>query len=192
MEKKTDLRILKTYKALTETFLQMLGEKRFEDITVNELCERAMVRRATFYKHFADKYEFFAFVIRELQTQFDAQSQPYLDRSKPQSFYLAIIRNVLDFLKVNDKLVQTVLGSKMLPTLLDILAEQITLDITQKLKDDVKNGATLPAVPEIMATFFTGALIHTVKWWVTRKVRMPEEKLIAQLTMLLSAFPANS
>ena len=65
MEQKMDLRIRKTYKALKDTFLELLSEKKFEDITVNELCERAMVRRATFYKHFADKYDFFAFFIRE-------------------------------------------------------------------------------------------------------------------------------
>ena len=27
----------------------------------NELCDEAMIRRATFYKHFADKYDFFFF-----------------------------------------------------------------------------------------------------------------------------------
>ena len=61
-----DLRVLKTYKSLYEAFFKMLEEKKFEDITVNELCERAMVRRATFYKHFADKYEFFAFFVNPI------------------------------------------------------------------------------------------------------------------------------
>ena len=43
MEQKMDLRVLKTYKSLYEAFFKMLEEKKFEDITVNELCERAMV-----------------------------------------------------------------------------------------------------------------------------------------------------
>ena len=42
MEEKTDLRILKTRKALSDAFLVLLCEKRFEDITVSELCDRAM------------------------------------------------------------------------------------------------------------------------------------------------------
>ena len=65
MEKKVDLRILKTHKALCETFSTLLEEKKFEEITVNELCQRAMVRRATFYKHFADKYEYFASLVEK-------------------------------------------------------------------------------------------------------------------------------
>lgn len=35
----------------------MLAEKDLEAITVTELCNRAMINRATFYKHYVDKYE---------------------------------------------------------------------------------------------------------------------------------------
>jgi len=187
MEQKTDLRIVKTYKALTSSFWQMLNEKRFEDITVNELCERAMVRRATFYKHFADKYEFFAFVIRTKQAEFDAQVQNQLDNTRSQSFYMGIIQRTLDFLNSNEKLVQTVLESEMLLTVMDILSRQITADIKQKLKEDAQNGAPLPASPPVMAQFFTGALLYTVRWWITQK-QVSEAQLMEELTSLLRAF----
>ena len=135
MEQKTDLRVIKTYKALTDAFWQLLSEKKFEDVAVNELCDRAMLRRATFYKHFADKYEFFAFVVRGKQAEFDAQIRKQTDDSHQQSFYLGVIQHTLDFLNSNEKLVQTVLESEMLPTVMNILSRQITLDITQKLKE---------------------------------------------------------
>ena len=70
MEKDTDLRIQKTYLALQNAFVALLEEKRFEELTVNELCDRAMIRRTTFYKHFGDKYEYFAFYIREMVSTF--------------------------------------------------------------------------------------------------------------------------
>ena len=76
MEQKTDLRIQKTYRALTLAFFQMLGEMRFEDIRVSELCERAMIRKSTFYKHFGDKYELLAFIVRQEQEKFNAASDP--------------------------------------------------------------------------------------------------------------------
>ncbi len=167
----------------------MLKLVRFasEDITVNELCDRAMVRRATFYKHFADKYEFFAFVIRTKQEEFDASSQPHSDQAHPQSLYLDIIKNNLDFVNSNKKLVQTVLESKMLPTLLDILSEQITMDVTRKLKADAQNGVRLKASPQVMAQFFTGALVYTVKWWVGQK-RVSQAELMEELASLLNTF----
>ena len=63
MEQKMDLRIRKTYLALHSAFTQLLEERKFEDITVNELCDRAMIRRTTFYKHFADKFDYFSLII---------------------------------------------------------------------------------------------------------------------------------
>ena len=187
MEQKTDLRIIKTYKALTDAFWQVLSEKKFEVITVHELCERAMVRRATFYKHFADKYDFFAFVIRAKQAEFDAQIRQHLGKSQPQSFYIGIIKHTLDFLNSNKKLVQTVLESDMLPTVMDILSRQITLDITQKLKEDAQNGVAHPALPQVMAQFFTGALLYTARWWVAQK-KVSEAQFIEELTSLLNTF----
>lgn len=187
MEPKTDLRIIKTHKALSDAFWQMLGEKKFEEITVHELCDRAMVRRATFYKHFADKNDFFAFLIRAKQAEFDAQIQKDIDKTRPQSFYLGIIQRALDFLNSNKKLVQTVLESNMLPTVVDILSKQISLDISQKLKEDAKNGVPLPASPQVMAQFFTGALVYTMMWWVTQK-KVSEAQIMKELTSLLPAF----
>ena len=187
MEQKYDLRVIRTYKSLTEAFLQLMSEKHFEDITINELCERAMIRRTTFYKHFADKYEFFRFFIRQLQTDFDATSTFSSDYEDPQAFYISITRHLMDFLKEHEKFVHMVLGSDLLPTLLDILSEQIAFDITEKIKIAMKKGINMPASPEIAASFFTGAIIHTIRWWLMGKKQLSEEKLIEEVEKILFA-----
>ena len=70
-----DLRIKKTYRALFDAFTELLEEHRFEDLTVAMLCDRALIRRTTFYKHFRDKNDYFAFYIDELMTGLP-QKQP--------------------------------------------------------------------------------------------------------------------
>lgn len=50
-----DPRITRTHKLLLDAFLEILAEKRFEDITIQEITARATVNRATFYAHFPDK-----------------------------------------------------------------------------------------------------------------------------------------
>ena len=52
---KEDLRVVRTKKLLTDSLKNLLQEKSFDKITVNDICERAMVHRATFYNHFNDK-----------------------------------------------------------------------------------------------------------------------------------------
>jgi AcrR family transcriptional regulator len=182
-----DLRIQKTYMALTSTFFELLEEKRFEDITVNELCERAMVRRATFYKHFGDKYEFFTFFIREIQEEFDREIADSPDINTPIDFYINIVHRVMKFMKEKDKLLQSLLKSGCLPDLLRILSEQVEFDILQKLKADEENGHKLIADPEVMAHFFTGAILETLQWWLTQKKPLPQERIEEQILSMMRA-----
>jgi AcrR family transcriptional regulator len=51
-----DLRVRRTHKLLWEALMAELSEHPFEEISVKDICERAMVHRTTFYKHYEDKY----------------------------------------------------------------------------------------------------------------------------------------
>ncbi|MFI3377594.1 TetR/AcrR family transcriptional regulator [Mammaliicoccus sciuri] len=53
---KWDLRVQKTNKLLHTALLHLLNQYQFEDITVQMICNEAMVHRTTFYAHFQDKY----------------------------------------------------------------------------------------------------------------------------------------
>ncbi len=53
---RVDPRTRRTRQLLIDAFLGLLAERRFEDITVQEIARRATINRATFYAHFADKY----------------------------------------------------------------------------------------------------------------------------------------
>ena len=52
-----DLRVRRTHKLLWEALLILMAEQAFETISVKEICDRAMVHRTTFYKHYEDKYD---------------------------------------------------------------------------------------------------------------------------------------
>lgn len=164
-----------------------MSEKHFEDITINELCERAMIRRTTFYKHFADKYEFFRFFIWRLQTDFDTINPASADYNDSKSFYISIIRHLIVFFREHEQVVQNALSSNLMPTLLDILSEQITSDIAEKVKASIKKGINVPASPDITACFFSGAIMHTIRWWLMQKKQISEETLIEEVEKILSA-----
>lgn len=57
MEKKLDLRVQKTRSALLNALYDLMSQKSLDDITVTKICEKAVIRKATFYKHFSDKTE---------------------------------------------------------------------------------------------------------------------------------------
>lgn len=181
MEKPLDLRIQKTYKALIDAFLQLLQTKRFENITINELCELAMVRRATFYKHFADKYEFFTFFVQWIQNEFRNRFAHKEQDRNGVSPYIDIIRFALDFLDENETLVHSVMESNAFPLLLDLISEQIILDVKERLQTDQNNGKELFLSPELMAFSYTGALLNILRWWIGHKNQMSKEEIVAQI-----------
>lgn len=56
-EDKTDPRVLRTRKLILDAFQALIYTKEIKDITVRDVTERATINRATFYAHYADKYE---------------------------------------------------------------------------------------------------------------------------------------
>jgi len=56
---KTDRRILRTRNLLGDALVALLHERNFEDITVQDVLDRARVGRSTFYAHFSDKDDLF-------------------------------------------------------------------------------------------------------------------------------------
>lgn len=188
MEKAQDLRIIKTHMALSKAFLEMLKEKRFEEITINELCERAMVRRATFYKHFADKYEFFSFFVNEIQKQFEAENLALQTEINPRTYCLSMTRKLVEFLVANSDVVNCIINSNMASVLLDLLSEQISATLKSHLKESIELGYQLPASPDILATFYAGGLLRVLHRWLTQKRTIPEQDLLAEIEKLLIAF----
>lgn len=57
IDENTDPRIRRTRGYIQGAFRELLNEKGFKSITVREITERAEVNRATFYAHYADKYD---------------------------------------------------------------------------------------------------------------------------------------
>lgn len=53
MERETDRRIRKTKNSIRESFMELIMEKNFSEITVKEIASRADISRRTFYMHYS-------------------------------------------------------------------------------------------------------------------------------------------
>jgi AcrR family transcriptional regulator len=54
---KVDPRVKRTRKLLQQAFQELMTERGFQDISVQDITDRAEINRATFYAHFEDKYD---------------------------------------------------------------------------------------------------------------------------------------
>lgn len=185
MEKKTDLRIERTYLFLHNAFTSLLEEKRFEDFTVNELCERAMIRRTTFYKHFADKYEYFSFYMKEICTSFQNQLPSEIQTDDVNAYFLHMCRELLHFLNTHETLVRNVANSNLFPVLLDSLSQQIMSDTLHVLKKTKSSQEMSSQQMEGIAAFYSGGLLNTLRLLLKQGKSFDEEQLIKILSLFL-------
>jgi AcrR family transcriptional regulator len=71
-----DPRVKRTRQLLQQALIALIQEKSFQDITVQDIAERATVNRATFYAHFEDKYALLDTCMREQFHQMLAHRLP--------------------------------------------------------------------------------------------------------------------
>ena len=68
-EEKLDPRVKRTRNLILQAFGSLLVEKGFESISVQDVTDKAEINRATFYKHFVDKYALLDYAIGQMFRQ---------------------------------------------------------------------------------------------------------------------------
>lgn len=62
---KTDLRVIKTKKAIRNAFAELLSEKDIQKITIKDIADAAVINRKTFYNYYAGVYS----VVDEIENE---------------------------------------------------------------------------------------------------------------------------
>ena len=184
MEEKMDLRIRKTYLALHSAFSSLLEEKRFEEITVNQLCDRAMIRRTTFYKHFADKYEYFAFYLREIVAAFQEQLAPGVREEEAGAYLLHMSREMVRFMKQHQRLVENVKNSSVFPMLLSIMLDQISSDVTMVLRRTKQDAMDRQQIEDV-AAFYAGGITNALFCYTKAGIPLDEEQFFETISRVM-------
>ena len=185
MEEKVDFRVKKTRRALLQALRSLLMEKSFDAITVTELCERAEIRRVTFYTHFDSKEDLFIYLIREMQERFCKESEGAAEAQTPSSYCADVLRHILDFMEEHEKIAETVMDSSAQSLVLDALSKQIGADLRSCAVPAEQQDTAIPAATEMQAVLCSGALLSCARWWVTQGKQVSKEDMTVQFTALM-------
>lgn len=176
----TDLRIQKTYAALTRAFTDLLKVKSFEQITVKELCDSAVVRTATFYNHFADKYEFADFVIRDMLLRYHRDASD-LSRLSGHAYYERLITDAFSILENNTDFLRSLASDSMLWSISGVIRTSMHDELLTHLTADKAAGHDLSAEPKLLTELIIGGLEQAARWWFTDADPLPPEILKKQM-----------
>lgn len=186
MDGRVDLRIKKTHAALLRALRELLCEKSFNEISVAELCERAEVRRATFYKHFGDKSELLAYMIQELQKGYERKMENDEPGMSEGAYLTEIMKNFLDFMDENKQMARTILRSSARHIIQDILNEQIEMDLRLHFRALQQRGVDLKASPDMLAVLYSGAVVNCAQWWIENNDHITKEEVVRQFEALVA------
>ncbi len=187
MAKKEDLRITKTKSALTNAFFNMLEESSLEDITVNELCDKAGVRRATFYKHFNDKNDFISFLIKDVRDRFDEEVWSQQASTYPtKEYYVKYAEALMAYLLEKDVQVKKIINSSVRSTFIEVFAQQNFIDTKRRLEASAKAGVQLVSTPDVVASMLVGGISRCIMNWFETDERCPVESLLSEISKIIN------
>lgn len=173
-----DLRTQKVYDALIIAFQQLLEEKSFEDITIQELCDRAKTRRATFYKHFSDKYDFFQYMLTRLRDELLSEAKQQIDADSPNEYLHIFVDLGMLFVEKNKKFLLAVKDSNIAIQMLQTITNQTFREqhFIFVLKD------------EMALQFLIGGLNQCVRWWLDNMNKVTKKDMQKYMYALVDKF----
>ncbi len=156
-----------TRKLLIQTTLELVLEKGYEAISIQEITDRADLGRGTFYIHFKDKEDVAWAAIQDLILEMEQQAhRQFADRIPEQVEYYALL-NIFHHSAQNRDLYRVVFGSKGSASLAgrvqDLLAKIFLADIRERRGSE---AARREVPDEFLAQMMTGLVARLVIWWL--------------------------
>lgn len=184
--RKEDLRVRRTYKLLSQALMSLLLEKSFEEIFVTDICERAMVHRTTFYKHFEDKYHLLDFCVQELINNFEGDEYRLNAGGSMKDYYMSLIRKSLEYLSANKDLLLTGILRAGNNSAFPMLHRSVNNLIESKLLENEKMGYHHTVPCPIIAEFYSGALLSAAVWWLENDTAISIDDMVFYLSKMVN------
>ncbi|WP_341280596.1 TetR/AcrR family transcriptional regulator [Paenibacillus sp. FSL H8-0537] len=175
-----DRRVLKTREAIMKAFIALMAEKNFEQITINEIADRANVNRGTVYLHYVDKFDLLDQCIEVHLVQLQQKCLPSQEATSFSSKELLL--QTLKFLEEHAFLYATLLTNKSIPAFRSRMMELMF----QQLGENIDmHGINKDRNKEVLQQFIVSAAVGVLEWWITRSMPYPAEELAEELWALL-------
>ncbi len=180
---KMDRRIQRTYEQLTNVLPKLLLCKDWGQITVQELCDEAMIRRTTFYQHFQDKHDFMRWRMRERLKEFSTYIDGVEPSQDPSEHFLLLSIGVLNYMNQHPPFERVVMetgerGLRMLEGFLRHCADEVVVRLNGR--DALSPEGDNHAIP-ILTEFWVGGLVAVMRWWYANGKPCTQEELVHYL-----------
>ncbi|WP_159886898.1 TetR/AcrR family transcriptional regulator C-terminal domain-containing protein [Paenibacillus puerhi] len=170
-----DLRVKRTHKLLFNALLDLMEKHPFEQITVKQICDLAMVHRTTFYTHFQDKFDLLS---RAMQQIADEEFKDLDDVSfSPADNF----RELLSLAIKHKKLFSILLAEER-----DSLRNLLRREMGRGMRDYLAHHHLMEERSidmQIKIEAYIGAVLGVVTWWIESNMPIDHEELFSKMNI---------
>lgn len=185
-EKKIDPRVKRTRQLLRQALMDLIPEKGYHAITIQDIADRATLNRATFYLHYRDKDDLLYTGMREVLDELSATNP----LPKEESGVLSVeethttIELDLKLVAQNISFYRAMLGEHGVWGFAHALQKyfyEITENRLTSVFGKLPEG---PVPPEIVLAYVTSAYVGIIQWWVEQDMPYSISEMADNLVQL--------
>jgi AcrR family transcriptional regulator len=174
----TDRRSLRTRNALREALVHLITERGWDDIAVQDVCERANVGRSTFYSHFSNKDALLVGSLEDLRAELQRRAGAVPRRAESAGsaasprfrFALGLIEHAHD----QRKLFRCIIGRRS-----GYVVQQRFREMVIRLVADELPASCGKLPRAAAARWLAAGFVELAAWWVEQRSPMPPAELAA-------------
>ncbi len=159
-----DRRARRTRDALGDALVELMQERPFKSIKVQDVLVRAEVGRSTFYTHYRDKEDLFLSDVED----FWEFASTMIERSGEDSKRVAPVRELFTHVAEAKVFRDALVASGKVHDVMELGQGQFARAIEQRLMKLSTAKGTSPGQFAAVAHALAGALFSSLSWWIDR------------------------
>jgi len=160
-------RRIQTRKGLVQAAVELVIEKGYEAVTIQDITDRADLGRGTFYVHFKDKEDVVWSAIQGLILELEKEAHQQYKDSIPDHPEYRFFRNIFRYADKNRNLFRVSFGERGSAALTRRVQDLVVAIILYDLQDGpVLRDPTSNVPAEIVAQMMTGLITRMISWWL--------------------------
>jgi AcrR family transcriptional regulator len=172
-KKKPDRRTTRTRRQLSQALVDLVQEKRFDDITVQNVIDRADVGRSTFYAHFQDKEDLF----QKDWERFLDHLVLKIDWENVGSKYFFPIAHLFEHLKEFHSFYRGLVRSRKSDAVFKFGQRYLSGKIEEALASKYEEKPTKSVPISILSNYLAVQTFSLLQWWLDNNMPFPPERM---------------
>ncbi|HEX3683529.1 MAG TPA: TetR/AcrR family transcriptional regulator [Bryobacteraceae bacterium] len=168
---KTDRRILRTRDTLGDALFALMQEKTFDQITVQDLLDRAGVGRSTFYVHYRDKEDLFLSDVESFCEWFST----LLKRRGASTKRLAPVEEFFTHIREANEFYAAIVRSGKVNDVLALARGFFARSIEERLQ--ITGLELEPVRRSAQAHALAGSLFSLLDWWMDKGMKADPKEM---------------